>query len=201
VVASDFHAGVMTHPQVIADVCAAMGALEPDLVCLGGDYVSWDYHFIAELMPSLASVRAPFGHLAIVGNHDLWADDVPIRRALTRYGYRILLNEEIRLAAPYDRVAIYGMDDPTAGAPQAPPPLTRDAVCRLVLMHSPEGLAYLPVDAFHLVFAGHTHGGQIALRNGSISTLRRHAIQKHLPILTPRCAMTPIMGRHISIVD
>jgi predicted MPP superfamily phosphohydrolase len=164
--ASDFHAGLMTHPEVLAAACQTMAELQPDLLLLGGDYVSWDQRFIADLAPLIGAVPAPYGRYAVIGNHDVWADDVPIRRSLERHGCQVLVNAAARLPPPYDMIEVYGMDDPTAGQPLAPKHLPEASSCRLLLVHSPEGLGVISAEHYHVGFAGHTHGGQFVLPSG-----------------------------------
>src|SRR6185295_4472707 len=38
--ASDFHAGALTDHRLIAEACETLAELRPDLLLLGGDYVS-----------------------------------------------------------------------------------------------------------------------------------------------------------------
>ena len=45
--ASDFHAGPTTHPALFDDLLAAVRAERPDVLLLGGDYVSFDAHNVA----------------------------------------------------------------------------------------------------------------------------------------------------------
>ncbi|GAB4129555.1 MAG: hypothetical protein Fur005_46730 [Roseiflexaceae bacterium] len=166
VFASDFHSGPMTLPSVITAAIQAISALQPDLLLLGGDYVSWNNTGIDTLATQLGQIEARYGRYGVLGNHDLWADDIPIRRAFAKAGIQILLNQEIRLPPPYQQLRIYGMDDPTAGQPQAPhDPLTTGEI-RIVLTHAPEGLALLQPEQYQFALAGHTHGGQVALPNG-----------------------------------
>jgi uncharacterized protein len=165
ILASDLHAGPMTHPSVLESACRAIAELRPDLLLLGGDFVSWHQRYIADLAPLLGAIPARHGRYAVVGNHDLWADDVPIVRALGQQGVETLINAEVRLPAPYGHVRLYGMDDPTAGDPR-PPGALPAGEARLVLMHAPEGMAHLRAEQYQLALAGHTHGGQIALPGG-----------------------------------
>jgi uncharacterized protein len=78
----------------------------------------------------------------------------------------MLDNEHVRLPAPYDRLTICGLDDPTRGDPE--PELALDPAdgIRIVLMHSPEGLTHIGQRDFGLALCGHTHGGQVALPGG-----------------------------------
>ena len=164
--ASDFHAGPTTHPRAIAAACTTLARLQPDLLLLGGDFVSLDARYSEPLATLLGHVPARLGRFAVLGNHDLWADDHPIVRRLTAAGVQVLINANQRLPPPYDHVWICGMDDPTSGQPDSQKTVQGADGIRLVLMHSPEGLALLWPHRFELALCGHTHGGQIAWPSG-----------------------------------
>jgi hypothetical protein len=164
--ASDFHAGPITGPRAIAEACGALAALEPDLLLLGGDYVSLNARSIEPLAALLGRVPARLGCFAVLGNHDLWADDHPIVRRLEAAGIEVLINANRRLPAPYDHLWLCGLDDPTSGQPDAATTFDGATGVRLVLMHSPEGLTWLDGVRFEVALSGHTHGGQIALPGG-----------------------------------
>jgi len=165
--AADFHAGATTDERVLADACRKLAAFEPDLVLLGGDFVSVRARYIDRLAPFLAGVRAPLGKLAVLGNHDLRADRPTVLRGLGDAGVRVLDNEPVRLPAPFDDVTICGLSDIARGDPR--PDLAIDGVTgtRVVLMHSPEVLRAIGDRPFDLALCGHTHGGQVALPWGT----------------------------------
>ena len=165
--AADFHAGATTDERLMADACRALRAFAPDLVLLGGDFVSVRASYIDRLAPLLASITAPLGKLAVLGNHDLRADHALVRRALAGADVRVLENEPLRLPEPFDDVTICGVSDAARGNPR--PDLAMDGTTgtRIVLMHSPEGLRAIGDRAFDLALCGHTHGGQIALPWGT----------------------------------
>ena len=162
---SDLHAGSLTDPRLLDAAAAIVAEDAPDLVLLGGDYVCVHEREIESLARFLAALRPRLGVFGVLGNHDLWQDEVAIARALTEAGVRVLVNEEVRLPAPFGHVVLYGMDEPGTGDPRAPPALA-DGDRRIVLMHSPPGLDHLQPGSFHVAFCGHTHGGQVATPSG-----------------------------------
>jgi uncharacterized protein len=164
--ASDLHAGPTTHASVLDDAFAALAAAQADVLLLGGDYVFLTADRIAEVARRLARLpRPPLGVFAVMGNHDLWADDAAIAAALGAAGARVLVNERVALPAPFAHVALVGLDDPWTGVPAPPPFLDADRV-RVVLVHAPEAMLSLGDVAFDLALCGHTHGGHIALPGG-----------------------------------
>src|SRR4051812_49987845 len=49
--ASDFHAGATTSTKVLAAACDALVALKPDVLLLGGDFVTVRAKYIHDLAP------------------------------------------------------------------------------------------------------------------------------------------------------
>lgn len=165
--ASDFHAGPPTHPAIFADLFASIAAEAPDVLLLGGDYVSGPAANVAALCPALAACRPPLGKFAVLGNHDLSTDDAEIARLFEAAGVQVLVNRAVALPAPFDSVCVCGMDDPWTGEPDGAATFAGAAATRILLMHAPDGLLMLDGQRYDLGFAGHTHGGQIALRDGT----------------------------------
>lgn len=164
--ASDLHAGPTTHATVLDDAFAALASVQADVLLLGGDYVFLTADRIPEIASRLARLpRPPLGVFAVMGNHDLWADDAAIADALANAGARVLVNERVMLDAPFDHVALVGLDDPWTGV-RVQPPFLADDVVRVLLVHAPEAMLYLDQAAFDVALCGHTHGGQIALPGG-----------------------------------
>jgi len=166
VFASDFHAGPVTHPELLNEASRAIARGKPDLLLLGGDFIHPHARYIDGLADRLRQIDAPLGRFAVLGNHDLYADDEYIVERLEAAGVRVLNNESVRLPAPYDDIYLCGLDDPTVGSPDADAALRGADGVRIVVMHSPEGLLSLRGRSFDVAFCGHTHGGQVALPGG-----------------------------------
>ena len=168
---SDIHVGPTTPRSLLESTFGAIRQAEPDVLLLGGDYVYLEAEprRLALLRDLVESVSAPL-KLAVLGNHDLWTRDAEIVRALSSAGARVLINEAAPLPAPWDDVAVLGLDDPWTGQcdPQAAARQLDGQPFRIVLCHSPDGLGLLAGLRFDLYLAGHTHGGQIAAPWGPI---------------------------------
>ena len=82
-------------------------------------------------------------------------------------GVVVITNRNVRLPPPFDWVWVCGLDDPVCGIPDGEAAVAGAEGCRIVLMHSPSGLLALRNRRFDLALCGHTHGGQIALPNGT----------------------------------
>ncbi|MDQ3950679.1 MAG: metallophosphoesterase [Gemmatimonadota bacterium] len=178
--ASDLHAGPATHPGLITEACRALAAAQPDLLLLGGDFVSFHARHIDPLVPLLAAIDAPLGKFAVLGNHDLLADDAYIVRRLGDAGVRVLVNENARLPAPRDDVWVCGLDNTEEGAPDAEAAFAGADGIRLLLMHSPDGLRAVGDRSFAVAFCGHTHGGQFWLGERSLIKFSGPLSRKYL---------------------
>jgi predicted MPP superfamily phosphohydrolase len=167
---SDLHLGPLTPMKLIDHAFARLQECEPDVLVMGGDYVSLEVTeaVAAQLAASVGAFRAPL-KLAVLGNHDLWTRHELIEQALVEGGARVLLNESVRLSAPHDDVVIVGLDDPWTG--QVDPDKAfagADAPVKLVLTHAPEAVPLVAGRGVGLLMCGHTHGGQVAAPWGPI---------------------------------
>jgi uncharacterized protein len=160
VFASDFHAGPTVDRRMFRDVFAAIRDADPELLLLGGDFVSFHARHVDRLIGPLAAIRPPLGAFAVLGNHDLLADDGYIVSRLSEAGVRALVNENVRLAAPHDDVWVCGLDDWDEGAPDAERAFTGATGTRILLAHQPDGLLVVENRPFDVGFFGHVHGGQ-----------------------------------------
>jgi predicted MPP superfamily phosphohydrolase len=206
--ASDLHAGPTTHPELFDQLAEQIRRARPDLLLLGGDYVSLGARHVARLAPFLDAVAgaAPLGTYAVAGNHDIWHGRAPIEAALRAAGVRVLVNQNVRLPAPFGMVSVCGIDEPWTGAPSASATFADAGAVRIYLMHSPDGMWHLTGETFALGLAGHTHGGQVATPagrpvvrpNGPLSRQYCHGrydFPAHGPLIVSRgvgCSMLPL---------
>lgn len=161
---SDLHLGPLTPMKLIDHAFAQLQEAEPDVLLMGGDYVSLEVTeaVARQLAASVGAFRVPL-KLAVLGNHDLWTRHELIERALEEGGARVMLNDSVRLPPPHDDVVIVGLDDPWTG--QVDPDKAfagADAPVKLVLTHAPEAVPLVEGRGVDLLMCGHTHGGQVA---------------------------------------
>lgn len=162
---SDLHAGPTTSMRTLEEAFAHLRGFRPDLLLLGGDYVLFDARYAEWLVPLIRSVEAPLGRFAVMGNHDLWADDRLVTEALCAGGARVLVNELVH----FDQVptlSLGGLDDAWTGRPHYPAAFEGRRDWHLLLMHSPDHAPFLDGYRWDLALCGHTHGGHVALPGG-----------------------------------
>jgi predicted MPP superfamily phosphohydrolase len=158
---TDIHrSGSVSHEDVSRAVSALM-AERPDLVVLGGDYVTWgDTNYVGPAGEALAPLSAPGGVFAILGNHD---NDHDMPPALTRNGVEVLRDARTRLTLRGTSLDLVGIRFWTRRAADIAR-LTRGATpATILLAHDPRRLAEASQLSIPLVLSGHTHGGQVVL--------------------------------------
>lgn len=153
------HSALVPAADVNAAVRLAMGA-RPDLIVLGGDYVTYgDRAFVEPVAELLRPLAAPHGVFAILGNHD---DDRDMPAALARRGFTVLRDQRTTIdvrGAPFD---IAGIRFWTRSARDVARVL-RGRPVHLLLAHDPRRLEVAAALNIPAVLSGHTHGGQIVL--------------------------------------
>lgn len=164
--ASDFHAGPTTSEELLALAVDRLAEARPDLVLLGGDYVSFSARYALRVSRLVGELRPRLGVYGVLGNHDLWALDRHVVELLEKVGVEVLVNRGVRLADPWSEVTIAGLDDFTTGEPDPDRALADAGSFVVALMHDPSTVLALAGRRFELALAGHTHGGQIALPGG-----------------------------------
>ena len=171
------HSRMVPADDVTAAVQMAM-AQRPDLIVLGGDYVTFgDRAFVGPVAELLAPLRAPHGVFAILGNHD---DDRDLPAALTKQKIQVLKDARTRLEIRGEALELTGLRfwtrDPShiAGVLRK----ARDTV--LLLAHDPRRLTEAAALNIPAVLSGHTHGGQVVLPGIGALARRRFPVLEGL---------------------
>jgi len=167
---SDLHIGApFVDADTIAAVRARIDAWQPDLVLIAGDVLVGHEPGAKAVAPvdAAAMLRgwsAPNGVWAVLGNHDWWVDGEGTTRALEAVGVRVLENEAVALETLRGRVWLAGLADAWTRKTDAARALSfvTDDAPALAFTHNPDVFPTLPA-RFSIVFAGHTHGGQVRL--------------------------------------
>ena len=142
-------------------------AAKPDLILLLGDYVIHRVvggKFIApeKIARSLSRLSAPAGVFAVLGNHDRWYFAKQIENAITGAGISVLEDAAVSVRSRQCEFWLVGLSDFLTGprdyrAVLAKLPLHEPA---LAFTHNPDLFPVVPGNV-DLIFAGHTHGGQV----------------------------------------
>ncbi len=169
------HSGMVPAADVSRAVNLAV-AQKPDLIVLGGDYVTFgDRAFVGPVAELLAPLNAPHGVFAILGNHD---DDKDMPAALTAQHIQVLKDARTRIEIRGVGLELAGIRYWTrrpADIARILKKRTEDTV--LLLAHDPRRLTEAAALDIPVVLSGHTHGGQVLVPGiGPIVTRKRFPI-------------------------
>ena len=158
---TDLHRSDTVSHEMVDRAVRLIMAEAPDLVILGGDYVTWgDRRFVGPAADALAPLSAPQGVFAVLGNHD---DDRDMPAALTSKGFVVLRDARTRLTLRGETLDLAGIRFWTRRVGDVAHVLRGASPNVILLAHTPMRLAEATALAVPLVLSGHTHGGQIVL--------------------------------------
>ena len=179
---SDIHHSRFTDLEHITRAVEAANELQPDLVLLTGDYVSHDADYIAPVAEVLGDLRSEFGTYACLGNHDHWTDAGLVTHLLRGEGVKVLINEGLRFEAKDATFWLAGVDDHMAGKTDIRAALRGSFPdeMKLLLAHNPVIFRQSVKANIDLTLSGHTHGGQIKMRDPEKRILPRRKLSSGL---------------------
>lgn len=158
---TDIHHSQTVPREMVAAAVNRLMAEKPDLVVLGGDYVSWrDRRYVHPAAEALAPLSAPHGVIAILGNHD---DDRDMPAALAARGFTVLKDARTRLTIHNEPIDFAGVRFWTYKVTDIAHVLRGSLPHTILLAHTPKRLLEAQQLAVPAVISGHTHGGQIVL--------------------------------------
>lgn len=145
----------------LSNTTHALETLKPDLLLLGGDYVT-SLAYADELFAALSNCTAKYGKYAVLGNHDKRNADT-LRTIMQRNGIRLLADESDTLRNDNEEIYLCGIKEYNTTA--ASPVVSRHTAdgFTIVLVHVPDYAQDTQLDNAAVVFSGHTHGGQVTL--------------------------------------
>jgi len=170
---SDTHLGPFISRRFLEGVMEQVNEHQPDLVFLTGDYVHRHPSFIGDAIGLLEMLQPRIGTVAVLGNHDHWEGADACRAAFARTGIPLLDQHRVFLTArglsetmpSGEGLCIAGVGDlwedtVDFGAVLGDVPWEMQ---RLVLSHNPDTALMTNRERVDIMFAGHTHGGQVVL--------------------------------------
>lgn len=164
---SDIHHSPFTELAHIERAIKVANRLRPDMFVLTGDYVSHDRKYIGPVAEALGKLRARYGTYACLGNHDHWTDAEMVTDRFLAEGIQMLVNEGVRVKADGASFWLAGVDDYMVGKTDVPAALrgSYPDELKLLLAHNPIIFRQSVRSKIDLTLSGHTHGGQVKLRD------------------------------------
>ena len=147
----------------------------PDLIVLGGDYVTFgDRAFVGPVAELLAPLRAPHGVFAILGNHD---DDRDMPAALAERNIEVLKDARTRVEVRGEGLELAGLRFWTRRPADVARVLGKTSATVILLAHDPpRRLTEASALNVPAVLSGHTHGGQVVLPGVGAGARRRFQV-------------------------
>lgn len=167
VLISDLHLGAVGSEGRLETIVEEINALEPDILCIAGDFFDSDYAAISDpdrAMQTLRKLKAAHGIYACLGNHDAGATYPQMAAFLESCGIRTLndaytvIGDSLILAGRLDASPIGGFGGLVRSEDFRIP--NEENLPVIVLDHNP-ARADQYGEEIDLVLSGHTHKGQI----------------------------------------
>lgn len=164
---SDLHFTGRLSRKYFEFVIERVNEMKPDLILVTGDIVDKD-ECVVWIPETLGRLHARCGKFFVLGNHDKRVADVAgLRRAITDCGFTDLGSRWEYALIDGWKVLFAGNERPWFGSTPDVPHRSADRdgtpILRVLLSHSPDQIPWARRHNFDLMFAGHTHGGQIQL--------------------------------------
>jgi predicted MPP superfamily phosphohydrolase len=173
---SDFHASPVVSLDLIRQAIELGLSLNPDLICLTGDFITHKFDQFPEYARVLSPLAQAAPTFACLGNHDggMWAgrhrgypETTPVSELLRTSGVELLHNAAKRMRVQDWDLTLVGLGDiwakdiqPLLAFPRAN---GAGQTTTVVLSHNPDSKEPLAEFAWDLMLCGHTHGGQLKL--------------------------------------
>jgi predicted MPP superfamily phosphohydrolase len=175
---SDLHIGPYLDAEQLSRYVHSVNALFPDLIVITGDIVDDRAADLDPALPILSTLRAAYGTVVILGNHDHRAGADAVAERIARATDFVLLRDgRFTITSPRgSRLHLVGIEDRGGAIVRGAGEERRLATLLaelpeqepvILLAHRPELFESAARAGVALTLSGHTHGGQIALRLGT----------------------------------
>lgn len=163
---SDFHVGELHPIEQSLEVIACLRDHEPDLIACTGDVVDLDTAQAAPIVQALGAIKAPLGNFLVLGNHDELHEPQSLIGMAIESGLTVLSNEAVQINQDDGQLVVAGIDWARSAVKCAN---LVDRACgeraHLLLTHNPKAFLRAIELGVAVTLAGHTHGGQLAMKN------------------------------------
>jgi len=182
---SDVQGDGRTTPQVLRGYVAKVNSLNPDLVLFAGDLVTSGTLYIDSTAAILGNLRAPYGSIAAVGDHDIFSRKSMVLEALARAGVKVVEDSTLIVGSDASNLAItvvtYTYSQKPSNGRIEKLLNTGNERYRILLVHQPAEILVSLAErqGYQLFLAGHTHGGGISFGIPGLFLLAPANIESH----------------------
>lgn len=166
---TDIQGDQYTHRNRIQNYIQQVNTQNPDLIIFTGDLISYGTDFIEMSAQELGKAKSKYGTIAIVGDHDYWAGVPHVEKALNEENIPLLQDENHTIHIDSTtNITITGVTEVYSkkSDPATVNSLTKstdNSALKIFTSHqvNQQLIAKAQQQNYHLMLAGHTHGGQI----------------------------------------
>lgn len=167
-VVGDTQADRFTGEEKLRQMQEIVRANAPELLISTGDVVTDGTEYLEEARRAMCGISGSVASISVMGDHDHWSAPAAIRTYLVACGWRFLDNRHQLISHRGASILLTGVthiysrrmksDELGQFLRDAPP-----ADVKILIAHQPAEFLIEQAAAmgYHLVLAGHTHGGQI----------------------------------------
>ena len=162
---SDIHHGSALSRERVKKLVQRINDLHPDIIILGGDYISFEEKYIKSLFEELRNLKSKYGVYGVLGNHDFYVNGSLSEKMMVLNGIKDCDNKSYWLKINRDSIKIGGVVDPDGWKPKVDSTVYdvhKKDFC-ILITHRPDFIDKINNDLVDLTLSGHTHGGQITL--------------------------------------
>jgi len=164
----DIHVNRFTPTKKLEILKKTLQSGQNHLNFFAGDLVSRGIDYIDRALETLCNPKGKIANVACMGDHDYWATPRKIYREMKRCNWKFLQNNHFLISYKSKQILITGIthiysqkiskEKLEAILANSPP-----AQLKILIVHQPMEFLLKTAARFgyHLVLAGHTHGGQI----------------------------------------
>jgi uncharacterized protein len=159
---SDIHFEAPFAPRLRRTV-RHLGVIAPDLLIIGGDYVTYGKANLTGCFSILKGLRLTDGVYCALGNHDYHTGVQWVKEAIAESQFHLLDNDRYWLSRGGERILLAGVGDWQEGSQLTEKVLAErgnEDFC-IMVSHNADYFIENPNGRIDLALSGHTHGGQL----------------------------------------
>ena len=142
------------------DLVNQVNELHPDMIILGGDYVSDEIPYVNSSFTELSKLKAPLGVYCILGNNDPRNESL---EAIKTTNITYIGNTGLWIKSQGAKIRIGGVGDIQTDTQDQGSAIgdAKEGDFVMIVSHNPDFFPVLDKSKVDVMLSGHTHGGQI----------------------------------------